>query len=90
MVQDPKVKSSAILKSVFGEDAEDAVSLEGDAMSAEAISEDMVEDEAVSEVEETYTVGVDYENKGRPAARDSSPFSIAKDFNDENEEEKNI
>ena len=50
----------------------------------------MVEDEAVSEVEETYTVGDDYENKGRPAARDSSPFSIAKDFNDENEEEKNI
>ena len=43
-------------------------------MSAEAISEDMVEDEAVSEVEETYTVGDDDENKGRPAARDSSPF----------------
>ena len=43
-------------------------------MSAEAISEEMVEDEAVSEVEETYTVDVDDQKKGRPAARDSSPF----------------
>jgi len=40
MVEDPKVKASAILKSVFGEDAEDAISYDGALSEGDAISEE--------------------------------------------------
>ena len=76
---------------MFGEEAEDAVSLEGDeaAISQEAVSDvddGDQEEEAISVVEETYSVGADNEedlqleqNHGKD--RDSLPFQIAKDLN---------
>lgn len=80
--EDPKVKASAILKSVFGDDAEDAVSYEGDPSDEDnkaAYNDEMAVSTSV--VEETYSVGDDENGK----ARDSLPFQIAKDL----EEDKN-
>ena len=76
MVEDPKVKASAILKSVFGEDAEDAVSYEGGLSEGEdAVSEEMVEmiGTSTSVVEETYSVGENDDNNN-DKVRNSLPF----------------
>lgn len=50
----------------------------------------MLEEEATSEVEESYSVGEDDDKKDRGAERDSLPFQIAKDINEglKEEEEK--
>lgn len=81
--EDPKIKSSAaILKSVFGEDAEDAVSYEGGFSDGDAVSEDI--GVSTSVVEETYSAGEEDEN-GK--VRDSLPFQIAKEFEEEKKEE---
>lgn len=84
MVEDPKVKASAILKSVFGEDAEDAVSYDGGLSEGDAVSEEMM-GTSTSVVEETYSAGEDDDNNS-DKVRNSLPFAIAKDVTEEKKE----